>query len=424
MKQITLLLCFFVLVSFKKDKNFTNSQWITAKEQQRSLDSITPLLDSIQKRGSINGFAVAIVDQNEILYSHGFGFSNTEKNQKYSDSTIQNIASISKTLIGISLLKAQELGRLHLDDPINRYLPFKVKNPYFPEENITIRQLATHTSSILDTEIYYEKSYILKKNQDYSIERLKELDLYFNPPEDKISMEEFLRNVLSANGKWTQKDGFSKYKPGEKFNYSNVGATLAALIVEIVMEESFADFTTNQILKPLGMNASGWSFETINIKNHTKLYVNPETEIPFYSLVTYPDGGLLTSVNDLAKYLKELIKGYQGEGTLLSKDSYKELFREQLNDQNFINRETENSFDDEFNSGIFMGFTPKNYIGHTGSDPGVATYLFFDPETKIGKILLVNTELSDKETEKEFLDIWKVLWNYQIKINYYGLKNP
>jgi CubicO group peptidase (beta-lactamase class C family) len=163
------------------------------------------------------------------------------------------------------------------------------------------------------------------------------------------------------------------------------------------------------------MQKSGWSFEAINMKNHTKLYVNPETEIPFYSLVTYPDGGLLTSVNDLAKYLTELMKGYSGEGTLLSKDSYKELFRKQLKDSNFVERNAQNDFNEDYNSGIFMGFTPKNYIGHTGSDPGVATYLFFDPETTIGRILLVNTELSDTKAKKEFQAIWKVLLEYPIK---------
>lgn len=415
MKKISLLLCVCIFFSFQEQKKHSIPTSIPNYEKASTLDSITPILDSIQKLGYINGFSVAIVNQEKTLYQHGFGFSNTETNEKYSDSTIQNIASISKTFIGISLLKAQELGRLHLDDPINMYLPFAVKNPYFPEEKITIRQLATHTSSIIDNDFYDEKSYVLKENQNYSKEKLAQLGLPFNLQFDKVSMEEFLRNILSTNGKWTPKNSYSKYKPGEKFNYSNVAATLAALIVEIVMEEPYTVFTTNQILKPLGMNASGWSFNNINLKNHSKLYMNSETEIPFYSLVTYPDGGLLTSVNDLGKYLNELIKGYSGEGTLLSKDSYQELFKEQLNEHHFIERNANNEFDDEYNSGIFMGFTPINYIGHTGSDPGVATYLFFDPNTKIGRILLVNTELSDEKAKQEFKAIWKVLLDYPIK---------
>lgn len=414
-KKIVLLLCFCVLVSFKEKKKLSDDQLQPNIENSYTYDSITPILTEIQKKGFINGFAVAIVNQHKTLYQSGFGFSNIKTEEKYTDSTLQNIASISKTLLGISLLKAQELGRLHLDDPINKYLPFKVKNPYFPEENITIRQLAIHTSSIVDTDFYDEKSYILKADQNYTTEKLQELSLHFNPPDAKIYMAEFLSNVLSKNGKWYTKEGFLKQKPGEIYAYSNVGATLAALIVEIVMEESYATFTTNYILKPLGMNSSGWSFATINFNNHTKLYSEPDIEIPFYSLITYPDGGLLTSVNDLSKYLSELIKGSIGEGTLLNRDSYKELFRKQLNSAHFLDRDTQNDFDDEFNSGIFMGFTPKNLIGHTGGDPGVATYLFLNPKTKIGRILLVNTNVSNEKAIDEFFEIWKVLENYPVE---------
>jgi CubicO group peptidase (beta-lactamase class C family) len=68
--------------------------------------------------------------------------------------------------VGIALLKAQELGKLNLDDPIQKYLPFKVVNPNFSQIPITIRHLATHTSSILDNEFYLSKNYFLKPNQN------------------------------------------------------------------------------------------------------------------------------------------------------------------------------------------------------------------------------------------------------------------
>ena len=70
-------------------------------------------------------------------------------------------------------------------------------------------------------------------------------------------------------------------------------------------------------VEPLKMTSSGWSFDSVDLSMHTKLYTSGNTEIPFYSLITYPDGGLITSANDLSKYLIELIKGYNGKGTLL-----------------------------------------------------------------------------------------------------------
>ncbi len=96
------------------------------------LRKLTEELENICSREYINGFSVAIVNQDGTLYEKGFGYSDIKASKKYTNNTIQNIASISKTFIGIALLKAQELGKLNLDDPINKHLPFVVNNPYFP----------------------------------------------------------------------------------------------------------------------------------------------------------------------------------------------------------------------------------------------------------------------------------------------------
>lgn len=161
-----------------------------------------------------NGFAVSIVDQEDILYQQGFGFADAVINKKYMVNTIQNVASVSKTIVGIALLKAQELGKLKLDEPINKYLPFKVFNPKFPNENITIRQLATHTSSITDNEFYLSKNYYLKSDQDIKNVKLNfEDEQFFNPSDSIISLNSFLENILSENGQWNR-NSFSAYKPG------------------------------------------------------------------------------------------------------------------------------------------------------------------------------------------------------------------
>ena len=83
---------------------------------------LTEELDKIYTRRHINGFSVAIVNQDGTLYEKGFGYSNIKANKKYTNNTIQSIASVSKIFIGITLLKAQELGKLSLDDPINKHL--------------------------------------------------------------------------------------------------------------------------------------------------------------------------------------------------------------------------------------------------------------------------------------------------------------
>ncbi|MFX2597875.1 serine hydrolase domain-containing protein, partial [Enterobacter roggenkampii] len=174
---------------------------------------------------------------------------------------------------------------------------------------------------------------------------------YFNPPSAKMSIEEFLNNILNPSGKWYSKENFSENKPGQIYDYTNVGATLAALVVENATEIPYDKFTTQYILDPLEMTASGWDFNTIDFSNYTQPFQNKTTAYPYYTLNSYPDGGMLTTSRDMSKYICELLKGFAGNGTLLSKTSYKEYFMPQLKAENFIDRDT-SPYSDEYNTGI------------------------------------------------------------------------
>jgi CubicO group peptidase (beta-lactamase class C family) len=396
MKKLILLLLFVPLVSFGQSSSSINEQ-------------LTQDLLSIYAQNHIVGFSVAIVNQDKILYTKGFGYSDKLKNKAYTENTIQNIASISKTFIGISLLKAQELGKLNLDDPINNYLPFEVINPKFPNTAITIRHLATHTSSIIDPSRYGKNGYVLKEINNNG----KKINSNFRPSNELMTYDEFLKKILSKYGEWYKKKYFLKKKPGTFFSYSNIGAGLAALVIENAVGKPFNLFTKEYIFEPLKMSSTGWFSSEVDFTNHTKLYANTKTELAFYNLVNYPDGGLITSSNDLGKYLIELISGYNENGLVLSKESYNELYTPKLNNDIHINRSS-GTYNDEYNMGVFMGMSSKRQIGHTGGDPGVATLMFFNSETKIGKILFVNTDLK-KERVEVAIDIWRKLEEYENK---------
>jgi len=389
-------------------------------KKQTVKDSLTAELDSIQKSGQIIGFAVAMVNQNGVLYEKGFGLSNTETKEKYTENTIQHIASVSKTLIGIALLKAKEMGKLNLDDPIQGYLPFKVINPNYPHESITIRQLATHTSSINDTdEQYMERAWILTKNQNLTNVNTGYPAQKLNPYELNIPMEKYLKEYLQIKGEYYQDDNYINFKPGERYNYSNIGATLCALIIEKATGKSFDSFTKEHILKPLGMNSSGWKLEDVDIKSHSRLYRNDHTVLPFYTAITYPDGMLISSSSDMAKYLTELVKAYSGEGTLLSKDSYKELFTEQLKEQNFKSRNAENPYNGDYSPALFIGHSALGYIGHSGGDAGVGTWMYFNKEKKTGRYIVINTDMGNDERAKElqYYAIWDKMNEYFDQLN-------
>lgn len=376
-------------------------------------EALTADLQAIYNGGLINGFATTIVSEEKILYANGFGYADLAAQKPYSRSTVQNIASISKTLIGIALVKAQEDGKLLLDDPISKYLDFEVVNPNYPDRAITIRQLTTHTSSITDGDIYDAKSYILEAEVDTSEADIKVRD-YFSPPSDRVAMDVFLKNCLDQKGAWYTGEVYLAEKaPGEYFEYTNIGATLAAHVLEKATGEKYSDYTRKHILEPLGMQASGWSYDEIDPAQHTILYADSVARIPAYSLVTYPDGGLITSIDDFAKYLQELIRGYAGNGTLLSPEAYRKFYATQLSDDNFEDRDAESVYNDEYDFGVFIGFSAKGYIGHTGGDPGVSTFMFFDEAKKIGSMMMINTDIYNEKGYQQFLSIWKKLEEYQ-----------
>ncbi len=405
---LALLNCF--LLACENKKNADKDTFVQI--QQELTDSLTSISDT----ADFNGFGVAIVNEKGVLYQNGFGYANVATKEKYTENTIQNIASISKTFLGIAMLKAQELGKLQLDDSVNKYLPFRVFNPWHPEVPITIRHLVTHTSGIVDTDEYLFRAWIL--NDTVNLAHNLAIDIgecKFSAPATAIPMEAFLKNILEKDAVWYKTAGFLKNKPGEIFEYSNIGATLAALVIEKATGKKYDAFSKECILKPLQMNASGWGLHAVDTSKHTKLYINKTTAYPFYTCVTYPDGSMITSSADMSKYMTELIKGYLGSGTLLSKDSYATYFTGQLKAEHFKER-TEGEYSDEYNMGITMGISSTGNFGHTGGDPGLFSIMFINPKTKTGCYLIHNTDLNEKKSWNQSGRIWDLLHVYADKL--------
>ncbi len=403
MNKIIIALSIFILVVACGQKN--SSEKKNSKSYSKIKDSLTTQIDKINENGKIVGFSVIIVDSTGILYNKGFGFANSTTQKKYSTQTVQPIASISKTLIGLSLFKAKEMGKLNLDEPIDKYLPFTVSNPNFPETPITIRQLAIHTSSINDSDSFWENDYILIEKDHKKGTGIPE---YFNESQTELSLPDFLKSLLTEKGDLNNGESYTANKPSTKFNYSNVGSNLCALVIESATGVPYRTFTTKYILEPLQMNASSWAAKNNESKNRSTLYATNKQIMANYTTVGFPASGLTTSSTDLGKYLSELIRGYSGNGSLLTKESYDELFKKQL---------TKNQLPEgvDANSGIFIDYS-KRGIGYSGYDPGLMAYMYFNPESLIGKIVLINTDTDfDEEVRPTLDEIYNVLGEYEIK---------
>jgi CubicO group peptidase (beta-lactamase class C family) len=393
MKSIQIIFLFIVFFGKISAQNFDN-------------DSLNLFFEKIAAHpNGLPGFGVAILKNDKVEYSRGFGFANLEEKIAYSTTTIQSIGSISKTFIGVSLMKCVEMGLFSLDTPINDLLPFEVNNPRFPNQKITIRQLATHTSGILDRAKIYEKQGYVLRDRKTSLPKWQLLAFRKGKKNKNMSLGVFLENYFSKKGKWFSEKNFTPFAPGQAYEYSNLGAALAAYIVELKTGKKYADFTTENIFKPLQMTHSSWSLETTDLTKKARGYDKKGRFYPLYSVVTYPDGFLHTSTDDLSIYLLEMKKGYFGQSTLLQKASFAELFRPQFSTEKL----PINASKREPNSGIFWAFSKNEQIGHTGGDPGVSTFMFFDPKTGNGRILLINADLDNPKWLADFKIIWAKL---------------
>lgn len=339
------------------------------------------------------GFCVSVIKNGHPAYQHGFGYADIAEKRPYTADTIQPVGSVSKTVIGIALMKAVEIGCFSLDTPISDICPFAVFSPYFPKRPMTIRQLATHTSGIVDRPEVYEQTYQFGKSRA------------------DVSLGAFLSSYLTKNGKLYSRKNFAPAEPGTTFNYSNIGAALAAYLIEVKSKMPFAEFSEKYVLQPLQMSSSGWFNRAEDSKRTALLYDPKLAPYSVYASVTYPDGSLRSSCADLSKYLIEIIKGYNGTSALLlSKDSFRQMLTPQFSPQNVPTGVSKR----EPNQGLLFTFRHDGLIGHTGSDYGVSAFLFFDPKTNSGKIFVTNTDIQESPAlAKQFAQIWRTLDDIQ-----------
>lgn len=408
MKQLLkkgLLLLVIPMILNCKDQTANKFKVLTLGNK---IDSIDVELKKIEKLNTLSGFAVSVFTKDTILFQKGYGYSDIKAQKPFTSDNVQIIASVTKTLVGVSLMQLVEKEQLSLDTPINDILPYKVVNPYFPEEEITLRHLATHTSTITGTK-KSDKGYRFEtplKLENFSKEHreiYEKLIGVYNKTES-LSMKEFLQRKLSNKGIWYEQAIFKNAKPGTNYNYSNLGIALLSHCIEIKTGKSFKDLSLENILEPLAMNHSTWELSQVDPNQHVRYYYEVDKELPKYHIITYPDGGLYSSVTDMTKYLQEIIRSYDGKGSLLQSKSVKEMIRKQFEGE-------------ELTEGICWDLSFEGLAGHPGNDFGTSTLMYFNPTTGVGRILFTNTSTENEAQEDAFYSIFNTLFLYDLLNN-------
>jgi CubicO group peptidase (beta-lactamase class C family) len=173
--------------------------------------------------------AVLVAQDGRVVLEQGYGLANRETRTPYTADTISTIGSITKMFTAAAILKLEMQERLHVEDPIAKYLP-----DVPPDKTaITIHQLLTHTGGLRAE--------------------------YGGRDADPIARDELVKLVLTTP---------LASAPGARHQYSNEGYSLLGAIVERVSGQSYEQYLRENILKPAGMNDTGyvlprWSPERI-----------------------------------------------------------------------------------------------------------------------------------------------------------------
>lgn len=322
-------------------------------------------LKSIMKKLEVVGLSVAVVKKGELIYSNSFGLKDIEKNTLLENRDIFRIASISKSFSATSILQFVDAGKVSLDDDFSNLVGFKVRNPKYPNTVITLKMVMSHTSSINDSEGYFNL--------------------------DAINPEK--------NVNWTK--CYNNYEPGKGYRYCNLNYNMVGAVIEKLSGERFDQYVKHHILDRLGLYG-GYCVDSLDASRFATLYeydaaarkfnaaplaYAPRSEdirnyIMGYSTPIFsPTGGMKISATDLAKYMTmHMNLGKYKGGRIISKKSAK-IMQTKVSDEEGYGLAILTTAD------MIPGKVMK---GHTGSAYGLYSAMFFQPDEKFGIVVITN----------------------------------
>jgi len=180
-------------------------------------------LDKVFKNHKATGGIVVVAKDGEIVFEHAYGYADKKSREKVTGDHYFNVASVTKFISGIGIMKLVDEGKIDLDASIGDALGFEVYNPYYPEETVSLRHIMSHTTG-LSSKGGYSKS--------------------------GRRLDTILPASLNRKIEWHDR------KPGSKYEYSNYAAGLMGSMMEYVTGQNVNDYMTEAVFAPLGMDAA------------------------------------------------------------------------------------------------------------------------------------------------------------------------
>lgn len=301
--------------------------------------TINPLVQAYMQKHQIPGIAIALFYENKG-YILTYGVSDRQKQTPVSGDTIFELASLTKVFTTTDLALQVEQGRMRLDDALSQYLP----NVNGPMQRITLKQLATHTSSLP-----------------------RELPPLKHRKYDKQRVHTFLQN-------WNP-----SYPIGSRYLYSNLGFGLLGYAEENLWHEPYELILDKDILYPLEMRSTWIDVPEENKSRYAQGYSKEGRPVPHTPRGLLPASGALRSTAaDMLKFLEANL-GVNTPAALhkAMQEAQSPFFR----------------VNDHLTLGLGWQRFKRNgmlIIDKNGGLPGFSSYIGMIPQKKIGIVILAN----------------------------------
>ena len=319
-------------------------------------------LNSQMEYRGLPGVAVGVVCDQELVWSRGFGYADVEKKVPVTPKTLFRMASNTKMFTATAVMQLRDAGKLRLDDPVARHLPWFQTQPAGEDDGpVRIEHLLTHGSGLpREAAFPYWSTFAFP------------------------TAGEIRKTVASQR---------AAYAPDTRWKYSNLAFALAGMVVEEVSGEPYGAYLRRHILDPLGMTASSLDTPAGGLATGygRRMPDGSRKRMPFLDCKGIgPAGGLTSNVEDMARFIAlQLGKGGAGGRGVLDGATLREMHRVRILENNWTR-------------GYGIGFMVKRerekvYVGHGGSLAGYKTHTMFRPGDKVGVVVLTNGDDSRPE---------------------------
>lgn len=319
-----------------------------ASLERAKIEQIEKLVSAEMSRQNIAGLSAAVAVGRELHWMDGFGFADLENYVPAKSSTVYRWASVSKPVTAVALMQLVEQGKVDLDAPVQRYVP------YFPKKQwtATVRDLLCHQGGIRS---YRGNEFASTKHYDSLREAL---GIFQNDP--------------------------LEYEPKTRFLYSSYGFNLLGAVLEGASSMRFEEYLRKHIFEPAGMRTARADDVYEIIPNRARGYRKRmggkvENAILIDTSNKVPGGGMCGSVEDIADFGIHL-----QAGNLLKKETLAEMFTV---------RTTRDGKPTGYGLGWYIERAGNRAIVyHGGSQPGFRTMLLMIPSDQITVVVMSNIE--------------------------------